>query len=173
MQENFEKNLLEDLEASFDAMEFQAGAVPFEEESVTMLRVGVPHLGKIGQNILFELYYTPIPEQDEADPYSVLNLRATLFTDIPAESYAELDAACAYCNPYLTLGALDARREPSMLLLQYGMLLRHAYPPQVVLHLVLDAFAAMVTSVEALVDGLAAVARGLCTAQEAVERRLL
>lgn len=173
MYQEFEADLLRSVMAGLAGTGLQPELVPAGPDSPAVLRFVVPQMGKIEQDVLFELLYNQNMEPDPEAPYSVLCIYATPFTGIPAESFAELDAACAYLNHFLVLGAFGTLGEGGKIYLRNNLLIRHSWPPEVYLAMALDSYGALKNTIEVTVDGLACVARGLCTTQQAIDKGLL
>lgn len=168
----FEQDLLDALNASFQSMKLNTGFVEPQEGMSQSLRVIVPEVGKVEQDVLFEFFFTYNVSQDEAYPHSLLNICATIFTEVPQRSFDELDRTCMYLNPHLIQGSLGTLRQVGILAMRQNLLLRHSYPPEVTVALTVDTFLAMSGALESVLDGLAVVARGMGGLQEVVDRGL-
>lgn len=171
--DQFQHDLLRDLQKGFDTGGYATKQTEETAQAPASLRVVVGNLGKIEQDVLFELFFAAIPDQDDTNPYSILNIVATLFTQVPEENYGQLETACMLCNRRVVLGALGTIRESNILHCRDAMVIRHGYPPEVYLQLPVDSLMAMASSIEAVIDGLATVARGMKTAAEADSEGLL
>ena len=172
LMNEFEQDLLESLEYAFQSMDLNTNFIDARQGMSRSLRVVVTKVGKIEQNILFELYFTYNIGEDAEHPFSLLNMCATIFTEIPPENMDELNKACMYLNPYLPIGTLGTLREQGMLYMQYNAFLRHSYPPEATIGLAVDSFMAMSSSLAPITDGLAVIARGMGDLKEVIDKGL-
>ncbi|MDL2232079.1 hypothetical protein LJC63_00675 [Ruminococcaceae bacterium OttesenSCG-928-L11] len=170
--DSFQSDFFRDLQAGFDSGGYATKLTEETEALPASLRVVVANVGKIEQDILFEIFFSRNMDPDEENPYSVLNIAATVFTQIPPENFDELEKACGYCNRRLILGSLGLLRESGALCCRDATVIRHSYPPETFLQLPVDAFMAIASSLEVLIDGLAVVARGMRTTEEAAKEGL-
>lgn len=144
---------------------------PESETQPIILRIEAQKVGKIMQDVLFEMCFIPMQLPNENT--GLLQTYVTMFTGLLADNAKETKKAVAHCNDYCPLGAFGYFEPAGQLYLKHNTLLNTAGELEDVITFMCDNVSLILASVTKFIDAFAAVSNGVMTVDVAIEQELL
>ncbi len=136
-----------------------------EEEGIYALQMRLTDLGKIQHSMIIELQFIFLTEQERFVSSRITGL---IFDGFPEENYMELLKACNILNPGISNGSIYIK--DGSLYTASGSTVGFDHSLRSAFEIIVTDLALVFGTLECVVDGLAVVARGMSTAEEAAEK---
>ena len=154
-------------------MGFQVKLLEADENHPLFALLEIDKIGKIEHTCQFQICFLPGFEGEEWEDMEILQIYCPVFVELPLDHLPEVDRACVWCNRYTIAGAFGTQPELGFLFYRISLPLRGRYGMETCVRMATDVLVNALYNLNACIDGLAAISRGMMNVEEAAENGYL